>query len=99
MMPNVAGEAATRLQILIYALLLGFSGILPALLGFASVIYGVVAAGLGGYFVWLSYNVWAYGSRENQYSHEKRLFGYSIIYMFALFAALGIDAVISRMVM
>ncbi len=96
MLPNVAGERSTRNQILVYAVLLALSGILPTVLGFASVFYGAFAAALGGRFLWLSYNVWKEGSEENGYSFEKKLFGFSILYLFAIFAALGIEAIIMR---
>lgn len=96
MMPNVQGEKSTRLQILIYAVVLAITGVLPAALGFASLAYGAVAAVLGARFAWLSWKVWQSGSAENNYANEKKLFGFSIVYLFALFAALGIDAIILK---
>ena len=98
MLPNVAGERSTRNQILVYAVLLALSGTLPAILGFASMYYGAFAAALGARFLWLSYNVWKEGSKKNGYSFEKKLFGFSIFYLFAIFAALGIEAIIMRVV-
>jgi len=98
MMPNVAGEKSTRNQIFSYSIPLAVSGILPYFLGIASLGYGIVAAALCAYFVWCAYKVWADGSAENGFKHEKRLFGYSIIYLFALFAAMGIDAIIMKWV-
>ena len=44
MLPVVAGERATRLQILLYTLVLAPFAVLPALMGFASPVYGVIAA-------------------------------------------------------
>src|SRR5690606_40193213 len=41
MMPNVAGEASTKRQMFVYALLVAVSGVLPSLLGFASLYCGV----------------------------------------------------------
>ncbi|MEM9329849.1 MAG: heme o synthase [Pseudomonadota bacterium] len=98
MMPNVQGESATRWQIFAYAVLLAISGILPFVFGFASVIYFVFATALGLRFVWLSWKVWTVGSKDNGFRYEKRLFGFSIVYLFALFAGLGIDAVITKVV-
>ena len=54
MMPVVAGEAETRRQILIYAVLLAPLGVLPAFIGMSSLLYGAVAAGLGLNFIRLS---------------------------------------------
>lgn len=96
MMPNVKGEKSTRNQIFAYSVPLAIAGVLPAVLGFASIYYGAVAVLLNVYFAWLAYKVWAHGSADNKYAHEKKLFGYSIFYLFALFSALGIDAVIAK---
>ncbi len=98
MMPNVKGEKSTRNQILAYSVPLAIAGMLPALMGFASIYYGIIAVLLNGYFAWLAYKVWSKGNSENQYAHEKKLFGYSIFYLFALFSALGIDAIIAKVV-
>ena len=98
MMPNVKGEKSTRNQIFAYSVPLAIAGILPAVIGFASIYYGVIAVILNVYFAWLAYKVWAHGSADNNYAHEKKLFGYSIFYLFALFSALGIDAIIAKVV-
>ena len=98
MLPNVAGESSTRGQILLYAVLLALSGILPTVFGFASFVYGAFAVVLGGRFIWLSWKVWREGSEENGYRHEKKLFGFSIVYLFAIFAALGIEAIVLRVI-
>lgn len=98
MLPNVAGERATRNQILVYAVLLAISGVLPTILGFASLFYGAFAVAFGGRFVWLSWKVWKEGSEENGYRYEKKLFGFSIVYLFSIFAALGVEAIVIRVV-
>lgn len=98
MMPNVRGEKSTRNQILGYAVLLAVSGVLPFVLGYASLVYGGFATLLGARFVWLSWRVWKHGSEENNYIYEKKLFGFSIIYLFAIFAGLGIEAIVMRAV-
>jgi protoheme IX farnesyltransferase len=97
MMPVVAGEKATRWQILIYAMLLLPLSLLPCLIpvsaGGTGMIYGVSAAILSGIFLLLSVQV---GLRRrtgdtDTMKPEKRLFAYSIVYLFALFAALVAD--------
>ena len=98
MMPNVKGEKSTRNQIVAYSIPLAISGVLPTALGFASIYFGVFAGVMGAGFVWLSIQVWKNGSSENNYKHEKKLFGFSILYLFAVFAALGIDSLVARMV-
>ncbi len=96
MMPNVQGEASTRLQILLYTVPLVAVGVLPAVMGFASLYYGLFAGALGIWFLVMSFRVWRWGSSENNYAHEKKLFGFSILYLFALFAWLGVEAVLAK---
>lgn len=98
MMPNAKGERSTRVQIFIYTIPLVLSGVLPTVFNFASLYYGMFAVVMGVAFIWLSLKVLISGSSDNGYLHEKRLFGFSIFYLFALFAALGIEALILKAV-
>jgi protoheme IX farnesyltransferase len=86
MLPSVAGEAATRRQILCYAVLLAPLGAAPWLLGFAGPLYGGASVVLGAEFVRRSALVWRDGDASRNRA-AKGLFGYSIFYLFALFAA------------
>ncbi|MFD2783069.1 heme o synthase [Novosphingobium pokkalii] len=92
MLPVVAGERATRRQILWYTLLLVPVSVVPTILGGAGLVYGVAAGLLGLGFLALAIRV---GMRESvpndTMKPEKRLFGYSVLYLFALFAALVLD--------
>jgi protoheme IX farnesyltransferase len=92
MLPNVAGETATRRQILYYALVLAPLGALPWLLGFAGPLYGVTAVVLGAEFVRRAAVLWNRGDADH-YRSAKSLFGFSILYLFALFAARLVEAV------
>ncbi len=84
MLPVVAGKEETRRQILIYAALLLPLSLAPVALGMAGAIYGVVAATMGAYFLWLALRV----RRARDDASARRMFGFSILYLFALFAAL-----------
>ena len=84
MLPVVAGKEETRRQILIYAALLLPLSLAPVALGMAGAIYGVVAATMGAYFLWLAIRV----RRARDDASARRMFGFSILYLFALFAAL-----------
>ena len=93
MMPVVAGEVSTRRQIAIYAALLLPLTLVPWLIGGAGVVYGIAAAVLSTVFLALSVRV---GLRrrtgpDDTMGPEKQLFAYSVIYLFALFAALVAD--------
>ncbi|WP_299191843.1 heme o synthase [uncultured Erythrobacter sp.] len=92
MMPNVAGEKSTRLQILAYTVLLAPVAIAPWLIGGTSWIYGWASVALSLAFFALALPV---GLRKRSESDdmqpEKTLFKFSILYLFALFAALVAD--------
>ncbi|MGQ7792286.1 heme o synthase [Faunimonas sp. B44] len=87
MMPNVAGDASTRRQIFAYALLLAPVGLAPYLFGFAGPAYGIAAALLGAEFVRRAFVLLRRGDAE-RHRAAKALFGFSIVYLFALFAVL-----------
>lgn len=93
MLPVVAGEKATRKQILIYAVLLLPLSVLPWWIGGAGMIYGVSAAVLSLIFLGFAVRV---GRRErtgpdDAMKPEKQLFAYSVLYLFALFGVLVVD--------
>ncbi|GGN53651.1 protoheme IX farnesyltransferase [Novosphingobium indicum] len=93
MMPVVAGEKSTRRQILIYAVLLLPLSVVPWWIGGTGAVYGVSAIVLSGLFLALSLRV-AVRERtgpDDAMKPEKQLFAYSVIYLFALFAALVVD--------
>ncbi len=87
MLPVVAGLTETRRQILIYTLLLVPLSFAPVALGTAGIAYAAAAATVGGYLLWLSIQV----VRTASDAAAKRLFGFSILYLFVLFAALIVE--------
>jgi len=89
MLPVVAGKAKTRQQILIYTLLLMPVSILPWAFGFVGGIYGAFAILAGARMILLAWQLQAGG--KNGERAAKRLFAFSIIYLFSLFAAFLAD--------
>jgi protoheme IX farnesyltransferase len=89
MLPVVAGRAATTQQILIYALLLVPTSLLPCALGFAGPLYGAIAVVTGTVFILRALRLKR--SRETDRGATHRLFMFSISYLFLLFAALLAD--------
>jgi protoheme IX farnesyltransferase len=88
MMPNVAGPDATRRQILAYTALLVPLGLVPVALGFGGCVYAAVSA-LGGVgMLTLAGQVFRLRNGEPAMRVAQQLFGFSILYLFALFAAL-----------
>ena len=94
MMPVVAGVASTRRQVLLYTLPMIAAAIAPWAMGFAGWIYGVTAIILNAIFLALAVAVSRNTATEPaQMAPEKRLFAFSIVYLFALFGALVADRI------
>jgi protoheme IX farnesyltransferase len=91
MLPVTHGEEETRRQILLYTLGLVPITLVPVGLGAAGWIYALPALGLGGLFAWFAFRL--YRTRET--ARAVRLFRFSILYLFVLFTALGVDAGVS----
>ncbi|UIP06301.1 heme o synthase [Erythrobacter sp. SDW2] len=92
MMPVVKGEASTRWQILAYSILLVPVAVAPWWIGGTGAIYGIAAAALTIAFALFSVPVATRRAVEgDKMLPEKRLFGFSVFYLFALFAALVAD--------
>ncbi len=92
MLPVVAGVQATRRQIFLYTLPMAAAAIAPWAIGLAGWIYGATAVGLSAVFLVLALAVAANRATEpKQMGPEKRLFAFSILYLFLLFAVLVAD--------
>jgi protoheme IX farnesyltransferase len=92
MMPVVAGAAATRRQILLYSIIMAVAAVVPWPLGLTGWIYGSVTAVLGIIFVGFAIGVARNSAAEpKMMGPEKRLFAFSILYLFVLFASLVAD--------
>ena len=91
MLPVVSGEDATRLQILIYSLILAPLGMVPAIIGLGGTLYAVAASILGALFVVLAYACYREREGERAARAAKDLFAYSVLYLFLLFAVLLVE--------
>jgi protoheme IX farnesyltransferase len=92
MLPVVAGVRATRRQIFIYSVPMALAAIAPWPLGLTGPLYGLAAVGLGLGFMLLAARVLANQATEPaEMGPEKKLFGYSVFYLFAVFAVLVAD--------
>jgi protoheme IX farnesyltransferase len=88
MLPVVAGHLATRRQILVYSVILALSGLLPTIVGMASIAYAVVAGALGAIFVALAVRVYRMDRRDTMMRPARQLFAYSLLYLLLLFLLL-----------
>jgi protoheme IX farnesyltransferase len=95
MLPVVAGERTTRQQIMFYTVMMSTAAIAPFALHYTGLIYGVAAIACSALFCILAGQVCLRRKMvEDPMIAEKRLFLYSIIYLFALFGALALDRIV-----
>ena len=92
MLPVVAGIPETRRQVLLYTLPMVAAAIAPWAMGLTGWVYGTVSIALNAIFLALAIGVAANKATEPAgMQPEKRLFKFSILYLFALFGALVVD--------
>ncbi|MBV9261720.1 MAG: protoheme IX farnesyltransferase, partial [Pseudolabrys sp.] len=89
MLPVVAGDDATRFQILLYTLILVPLGLAPYFVGFAGLLYAATAAIAGAIMIVLALQVHA--ERRPTDRASRNLFAFSILYLFLLFAVLLVE--------
>ncbi|MEY4653165.1 MAG: putative protoheme farnesyltransferase (Heme synthase), rane protein [Pseudomonadota bacterium] len=87
MLPVTHGNEFTRLQILLYTLVLFASCLLPFVIGMSSWLYLVAALVFNGMFVVYAFKLW----REYSDALARRTFRFSLIHLSGLFAALLLD--------
>jgi protoheme IX farnesyltransferase len=97
MLPVVAGLDETRKQILIYTLILAPVGLAPWFFGFAGLLYGAIALVCGAVMLQLAWRVYRDRAGPAAASAARRLFAFSLLYVFVLFAALLADNVLARL--
>src|SRR3954468_6169949 len=94
MLPVVAGPEATRLQILLYTIVLAAIAAAPWPLGYFDAVYGVSSLILGAGMLVLAIGVYRHREGVEASRATKKLFAFSIFYLFALFATLLIEVVV-----
>jgi heme o synthase len=95
MLPNVAGRAETKRQIFVYSLLLAPTTVLPLVTGTAGYLYAAAAPLLTAKFIFDAYRVYRAPHRIREDRVAKKLFGFSIIWLFAVFALILIERVLN----
>jgi heme o synthase len=93
MLPVVAGPDATRLQILLYTIVLVAIAAAPWPLGYFDAIYGVTSLVLGAGMLACAVHVYRARERTASLRATRKMFAYSILYLFALFATLLLEVV------
>jgi len=90
MMPNVRGEAHTKLEIVVYSVLLVATTLLPLWTGLGGSVYGAIAAVAGAWFLVLAVRL-ARAAGVEMKKLGRRLFTYSSAYLFVIFLAFILD--------
>jgi len=91
MLPVVAGPRATKLQMLVYTVVLVPVALAPTLLGAVGWLYGAVAVALSAGFIGQAIAVWRAPDDRRGHGAARRMFKFSLLYLAVLFAALPID--------
>jgi protoheme IX farnesyltransferase len=92
MLPNVAGERATKVQILVYSVILVATSLIPAFIGMSGWLYTLVAVVTGASFVYLAFRLFRSDDARMK-KVARSLFTYSLSYLFVIFLALMTDRV------
>jgi protoheme IX farnesyltransferase len=98
MLPVVAGPDATRLQILLYTIVLVAVAVAPWPLGYFDAVYGVTSLVLGAGMLGLAINVYRHRVGSAALRATRKLFAFSILYLFALFATLLLEVVVHALI-
>jgi protoheme IX farnesyltransferase len=93
MLPNVAGEAATKNQILLYSVILVLSTFVPLFIHMSGWLYGVIAVLTGASFLYLAARLHRASAHLQMKQAARSLFTYSLSYLFVIFLALMTDHV------
>jgi protoheme IX farnesyltransferase len=91
MLPVVAGPAETRRQIWLYSMVLVVLALVPSFIGMAGVAYLIAAVGLGAMFLYLAWRVRKITEGREADAAARHLFGFSILYLFLLFAVMLVE--------
>ena len=94
MLPVVSGIKTTKINIFIYALILFCISIAPYFFGFFSIIYFILSIFLGLYYVYLCYKLLIEKDKEKEKVVAKKIFFYSILYLFLIFLIILIDSIV-----
>ena len=97
MLPNVAGERVTKLQILLYSLVLVAVTLTPPFFGMGGAVYSAVAVVTGASFIFLAWRLFRSADGSAMRKAARTLFTYSLSYLFLIFLALITDHVTSML--
>ena len=93
MLPLTNGIENTKKNILIYSILMLPVVIAPYLIGFVSKIYLFSSLILTVYYIYLCYELYNFKKNKFEITKAKKVFSYSILYLFLLFVLFLVDKI------
>ncbi|WDR06560.1 heme o synthase [Devosia rhodophyticola] len=96
MMPNVAGEKSTKLQILVYSALLAVAALVPSILGFSGWLYTAIAVVTGALFLYFAVKLYRTTESVEMRKAARGLFTFSLSYLFVVYLGLLADNLLMR---
>ena len=92
MLPIVAGIKTTKINIFVYSIILLIVSLVPYFFGYFGLLYFLFSLILGAYYVYLCFKLLI--KEENDNNISKKIFVYSILYLFLIFSIILIDSIL-----
>ena len=92
MLPIVAGIKTTKVNIFVYSIILLIVSLVPYFFGYFGLLYFLSSFILGAYYVYLCFKLLI--KEENDNNISKKIFLYSILYLFLIFSIILIDSLL-----
>jgi protoheme IX farnesyltransferase len=93
MLPVTSGIEVTKKNILIYSILLFPAALAPVYLKFSGLIYIFFALPLSAYYIFICYKLFKTKDSKLEKKIAKQIFGFSIFYLFIIFASILVDKI------
>ncbi len=94
MLPNTNGVEETKKKIFVYSLFMLPVIIIPYVIGFSGEIFFVISMLLTLYYNYICYDLFKFKKNKFELKKAKKVFGYSIFYLFLIFVLFLIDNLI-----
>ena len=94
MLPITSGIKTTKINILVYSLILFPITLAPFIFGYSGIIYLVFSAIFNFYYIYLCFKLFKENDSEMEIKVAKKIFGFSILYLFAIFILILADKIL-----
>ena len=94
MLPVISGIKTTKINILVYSVILFFVSLAPFFFNFSGLLYLILTLVMSFYYVYLCFLLLINNNSEQEKIIAKKIFFYSIIYLFLIFTIILIDNII-----